>query len=110
MIDKTPEELLALPAALPAVQSSTSPKLSADAICSLWVSTPNLPEYKDCFAPRLIAYTRKLEAAIRQPAALPVPANNFVQPVPDHCDRITWRDGYYHLPINQAAQPVPPDR
>lgn len=28
----------------------------------------------------------------------------FVQPVPSHCDRITWRGQYYHLPI-AAPQP-----
>ena len=28
--------------------------------------------------------------------------DSYVQPVPDKCDRITWRGGYYHLP--PAAQ------
>ena len=27
----------------------------------------------------------------------------FVQPVPSHCDRITWRGQYYHLPITTPA-------
>ena len=26
------------------------------------------------------------------------PSGNYVQPVPEHCDRITWRGSYYHLP------------
>jgi hypothetical protein len=24
---------------------------------------------------------------------------NYVQEVPEHCDRITWRGSYYHLPL-----------
>jgi hypothetical protein len=32
----------------------------------------------------------------------------FVQPVPSHCDRITWRGSYYHLPI-ASPQPVAQD-
>jgi len=24
---------------------------------------------------------------------------SYVQPVPDHCDRIIWRGHYYHLPL-----------
>jgi hypothetical protein len=28
-----------------------------------------------------------------------VPSNNYVQPVPNHCDRIMWRGVYYALPI-----------
>ncbi len=27
------------------------------------------------------------------------PTDGYVQPVPDKCDRIVWRDKYYHLPI-----------
>lgn len=28
---------------------------------------------------------------------------SFVQPVPDKCDRITWRGSYYHLPLETPA-------
>lgn len=33
----------------------------------------------------------------------------YVQQVPDHCDRITWRGSYFHLPIAtpQASATVP---
>jgi hypothetical protein len=33
--------------------------------------------------------------------------STYVQTVPDKCDRIVWRNHYYHLPINPApvAQP-----
>lgn len=27
---------------------------------------------------------------------------SYVQDVPDHCDRITWRGSYYHLPLTSA--------
>lgn len=30
----------------------------------------------------------------------------FVQPIPAHCDRITWRGSYYHLPIAAQVQGV----
>lgn len=36
--------------------------------------------------------------------AEPVASDNYVQPVPDHCDRITWRGQYFHLPL--AAPPA----
>ena len=35
------------------------------------------------------------------PAAL---TDGYVQTVPDHCDRIVWRNAYYHLPL--AASPA----
>jgi hypothetical protein len=38
-------------------------------------------------------------------SARPVPAGNYVQPVPDHCDRIVWRGQYYGLPLTSTAQP-----
>ncbi len=47
-----------------------------------------------------------LRQAIVQPARQ-VPTTNYVQPVPDHCDRITWRNRYYHLPL-AAALPYGP--
>ena len=27
------------------------------------------------------------------------PTDGYVQPVPDKCDRIVWRNRYYHLPL-----------
>jgi hypothetical protein len=31
----------------------------------------------------------------------------YVQPVPDHCDRITWRGKYFHLPLHPVvSQPA----
>ena len=29
----------------------------------------------------------------------------FVHPVPDHCDRIVWRNSYYHLPTPPLRKP-----
>lgn len=34
----------------------------------------------------------------------PVAYKAYVQKVPDHCDRVVWRDRYYHLPIEGATQ------
>lgn len=53
------------------------------------------------------------EAQQAQPSDLqlakPEPLTSYVQPVPDHCDRIVWRNRYYHLPLKQAqAEAVPP--
>lgn len=39
-----------------------------------------------------------------QPAE-PADSNNFIQLVPEHCDRILWKGSYYHLPI-QPDEPV----
>jgi hypothetical protein len=37
-------------------------------------------------------------------------SSNFIQTVPDRCDRILWRGNYYHLPIKTSvAQPQPAD-
>ena len=30
---------------------------------------------------------------------LHMPTDGYVQPVPDKCDRIVWRNKYYHLPL-----------
>jgi hypothetical protein len=35
-------------------------------------------------------------------AQLPL-SSNFIQTVPDKCDRIVWRNHYYHLPIKPAT-------
>lgn len=40
----------------------------------------------------------------KEGAAEPVNEHGFVQPVPDHCDRITWRGHYYHL--REATPPA----
>ena len=47
------------------------------------------------------------QAAQAAQPARQVPTTNYVQPVPDHCDRITWRNRYYHLPL-AAALPYGP--
>lgn len=54
-------------------------------------------------------------AIMREGAALASPAQapstepaTYVQTVPDHCDRIVWRNRYYHLPIKNDATPVQP--
>jgi len=43
-----------------------------------------------------------------KPAAPEVDSANFVQRVPDHCDRIVWRGAYYGLPPAAPAQPGEP--
>jgi hypothetical protein len=43
-----------------------------------------------------------LDAAIAQQAQPEPLTDSYVQPVPDKCDRITWRNRYYHLPLEQA--------
>ena len=49
------------------------------------------------------------QTPVQEPVALTEAAFGcFVQPVPSHCDRITWRGNYYHLPI-AAPQPVSDD-
>lgn len=40
---------------------------------------------------------------VKEAKAEPAPApqndrHNYIQVVPDHCDRIVWRNNYYHLP------------
>lgn len=39
---------------------------------------------------------------VAQPGEALAPANNYIQSVPDHCDRIVWRGHYHHLPVAQA--------
>ena len=52
-------------------------------------------KYADSAALRWAAW----QAAQAAQPARQVPTTNYVQPVPDHCDRITWRNRYYHLPL-----------
>jgi hypothetical protein len=54
-----------------------------------------------------------LQATHWQPApqapdtvAEPVASDSYVQPVPDHCNRITWRNRYYHLPLQPCAEAI----
>lgn len=35
--------------------------------------------------------------------------DSYVQMVPDKCDRIVWRNHYYHLPLDSSAHPSPPE-
>ena len=47
-----------------------------------------------------------LAASPTPPAEQQAPATEgYVQPVPDKCDRITWRGRYYHLPLTEQAAP-----
>ena len=52
-------------------------------------------KYADSAALRWAAW----QAAQAAQPARQVPTTNYEQPVPDHCDRITWRNRYYHLPL-----------
>lgn len=36
---------------------------------------------------------------VAQPVQPLAEANNYIQSVPNHCDRIVWRGQYYHLPL-----------
>lgn len=52
---------------------------------------------------------RRIAEAMNAAPAVPVaPPHEHVQSVPDHCDRIVWRNRYYHLPL-EAASVAPPD-
>ena len=47
-----------------------------------------------------------VQALSAAPAEQQAPATGgYVQPVPDKCDRITWRGRYYHLPLTAQAAP-----
>ena len=48
-------------------------------------------------------------AIARAEAALAEEVRAYVQAVPDHCDRITWRGSYYNLPIPSKATAPQPD-
>jgi len=52
-----------------------------------------------------------LREALAASAPAPQPAvpltDTFVQTVPDKCDRIVWRNSYYHLPIAAAPKAAP---
>lgn len=67
-------------------------------------------EWIDCYTEledQLRARIAQLEAG----GEAEVSENCYVQPVPDHCDRITWRNQYYHLPLSpqQPAAPRVPE-
>lgn len=50
---------------------------------------------------------QELRAALAAPVQEPLTqaaVGCFVQPIPAHCDRITWRGSYYHLPIAAPVQ------
>lgn len=49
----------------------------------------------------------KLYARAETGAETPAHELAFVQPVPSHCDRITWRGSYYHLPISASPEAAP---
>jgi hypothetical protein len=52
---------------------------------------------------QLQAYAKAaIESRLREVVAPPVPeplTDSYVQRVPDKCDRIVWRNNYYHLPL-----------
>ncbi len=52
---------------------------------------------------------RTSQAAPVAPAPQPAAplTDTFVQTVPDKCDRIVWRNNYYHLPIAAAPKAAP---
>ena len=52
-------------------------------------------------APAIEALERATPPAEQQAPA----TEGYVQPVPDKCDRITWRGRYYHLPLTEQAAP-----
>ena len=59
----------------------------------------------------LTAFKSGYKAALAASAPAPQPAvpltDTFVQTVPDKCDRIVWRNSYYHLPIAAAPKAAP---
>jgi len=47
-----------------------------------------------------IAHAQAAMLATPQPTPVPEPlTDSYVQRVPDKCDRIVWRNNYYHLPL-----------
>ena len=66
--------------------------------------TQHLHELNDEWAGKLPIGTKLFARPIpAEPSSI---TDGFVQPVPDHCDRIVWRGSYYHLPITKSAEPV----
>jgi hypothetical protein len=69
----------------------------------------------DCYNIRVLTMSDldhiiiKLAALVRaesSPQAAPL-TDSYVQEVPDKCDRIVWRNRYYHLPnIAEASRPA----
>jgi hypothetical protein len=62
------------------------------------------PHITECAAcPKIAAWAgREMDA---KDAAVEPLTTSYVQPVPDKCDRITWRNRYYHLPLDTPAGP-----
>ena len=56
-----------------------------------------------------LAFAQAHDAIARAEAALAEEVRAYVQAVPDHCDRITWRGSYYNLPIPSKATAPQPD-
>ena len=62
----------------------------------------------------VVNWLEDCDALLSQPAPEPAPQaglNNYVQPVPPHCDRIVWRGKFYGLPISpqpSSQQDAPP--
>lgn len=69
--------------------------------CREFIDTTLVPAY-----PAGADLADKIDALLAAQAA-PAAADSYVQPVPDKCDRITWRGSYYHLPLKASQQPAP---
>jgi hypothetical protein len=52
-------------------------------------------------------WASRLQAIAARETGEPL-SENYIQQVPDKCDRITWRGNYYHLPISQTPTPAAP--
>lgn len=61
--------------------------------------------WSGCKKAALRAVVEAAIAADRAARAEPL-TTTYVQPVPDHCDRITWRGRYFHLPIISPAAAI----
>jgi len=58
------------------------------------------------FTMQLVDRVKVLEGELgRVPATSPL-TENYIQNVPDKCDRIIWRNRFYHLPISVAEVPA----
>ena len=66
--------------------------LTYERIIAAWNTQADEYNQWDC-----LGEDEKIEWAVR--CAQAKEGDTYVQQVPDKCDRIVWRDGYYHLPL-----------
>lgn len=57
------------------------------------------PEHDRTIAGAAIDEITRLRAKLAQQSEPLAEVNNYIQSVPNHCDRIVWRGQYYHLPL-----------